>query len=71
MVGKLTPNDIATASTVATIMGYNPWNTPNDQLKKAIDATEGRADDWQGNEATGWATGSNRSSSTSQPSASP
>ena len=54
MVGKLTPNDIATASTVAAIMGLNPWNTPNDQLKKAIDATEGRADDWQGNEATGW-----------------
>tara|TARA_R110000824_G_scaffold31506_1_gene102471 strand:+ start:176 stop:1201 length:1026 start_codon:yes stop_codon:yes gene_type:complete len=54
MVGKLTPNDIATASTVAAIMGLNPWNTPNDQLKKAIDATEGRDEDWQGNEATGW-----------------
>jgi predicted phage-related endonuclease len=54
MVGKLTPNDIATASTVATIMGFNPWSTPNDALAKAIAAAEGRPDDWQGNEATGW-----------------
>ena len=28
MVGKLTPNDIATASTVAAIMGLNPWKRP-------------------------------------------
>jgi len=54
MVGKLTPNDMATASTVATIMGYNPWSTPNDALTKAIAAAEGKPDDWQGNEATGW-----------------
>ena len=54
MVGKLTPSDMATASTVATIMGYNPWATPNDALTKAIAAAEGKPDDWQGNEATGW-----------------
>jgi hypothetical protein len=54
MVGKLTPSDMATASTVATIMGYNPWSTPNDALTKAIAAAEGKPDDWQGNEATGW-----------------
>jgi predicted phage-related endonuclease len=54
MVGKLTPSDMATASTVATIMGFNPWSTPNDALTKAIAAAEGKPDDWRGNEATGW-----------------
>jgi predicted phage-related endonuclease len=55
MVGKLTPDDIATASTLPAIMGMSRYKTPNDALRDAIDAMEGtREDTWTGNEATRW-----------------
>lgn len=39
--GKLTPDDILSASQVATVMGRNPYQTANDVLKRAFEATEG------------------------------
>jgi hypothetical protein len=39
--GKLTPDDIATGSTIAGIMGLNPFTTANDILARAFDATQG------------------------------
>lgn len=35
--GKLTPDDIISGSQVAAILGRNPYQTPNDTLKRAID----------------------------------
>ena len=55
MVGKLTPDDIATASTLPAIMGMSRYKTPNDALRDAIEEMEGtREDTWTGNEATRW-----------------
>jgi len=55
MVGKLTPDDIATASTIPNILGLSRYKTRNDALRDAIDAMEGtREDTWTGNEATRW-----------------
>jgi len=39
--GKLTPDDIATGSTIAAIMNMNPYQDAVDILKRAFDATEG------------------------------
>lgn len=41
MVGKVTPNDMASASVVPTIMGLNQYASQNDALANAIDAKEG------------------------------
>jgi hypothetical protein len=41
MVGKLTPDDIITASRVPALMGLSPYKTPNELLKEAIDAAAG------------------------------
>jgi len=41
MVGKLTPDDIITASRVPVLMGLSPYKTPNELLKEAIDAAAG------------------------------
>lgn len=55
MVGKLTPDDIATASTLPAIMGFSRYKTQNDALADAIAAMEGTKEDtWTGNEATRW-----------------
>ena len=56
MVGKRTPDDIATASVLPVIMGMSPHRTPNDQLAKALAVIEGKPDPdpFNGNEATGW-----------------
>jgi hypothetical protein len=55
MVGKLTPDDICTASTMPAIMGLSRYKSQNDALRDAIAAMEGRKrDTWAGNEATRW-----------------
>lgn len=41
MVGKLTPDDIVTASTVPAIMGFSPYQTPNEKLHDAIQSAAG------------------------------
>ena len=41
MVGKLTPDDIVTASRVPALMGLSPYTTPNELLKEAIEAATG------------------------------
>ena len=41
MVGKLTPDDIVTASRVPVLMGLSPYMTPNELLKEAIEAAAG------------------------------
>jgi len=41
MVGKLTPDNIVTASTVPVILNASPYATPNDQLRRAIEAEAG------------------------------
>ena len=42
MVGKLTPDDIVTASRVPVMMGLSPSMTPNELLKEAIEAAAGK-----------------------------
>jgi hypothetical protein len=55
MVGKLTPDNIVSASTIPALMGFNPYQTKNDLLKQCIEATEGTyVSGFQGNEATHW-----------------
>lgn len=39
--GKLTPDDMLSGSQVAAILGRNPYQTPNDILKRAIDILQG------------------------------
>jgi len=41
MVGKLTPDDIITASRVPVLMGLSPYATQNELLSEAIDAAAG------------------------------
>jgi predicted phage-related endonuclease len=41
MVGKLTPDDIVTASTVPVVLGRSPYQTPNEKLRDAIASLEG------------------------------
>lgn len=41
MVGKLTPDDILTASRIPAVMNMSPYTTPNELLKEAIDAAAG------------------------------
>jgi predicted phage-related endonuclease len=41
MVGKVTPDTMASASIVPAIMGHSPYQSPNDCLMRAIDATKG------------------------------
>ena len=42
MVGKLTPDDIVTASRVPALLGLSPYKTPNELLKEAIEAAAGK-----------------------------
>ena len=41
MVGKVTPDNIITASRVPALLNASPYETPNDVLKTCIDAEEG------------------------------
>jgi hypothetical protein len=55
MVGKVTPDNIITASRVPALLNASPYETPNDVLKKCIDAEEGKPRaDFKQNEAMTW-----------------
>lgn len=54
MVGKVTPNDMASASLLPAIMGLTKYASPNDALLGCIDAIEGRPSPDIGNEAMAW-----------------
>lgn len=55
MVGKVTPDNIITASRVPALLNASPYETPNDVLKKCIDAEEGKPrDEFKQNEAMAW-----------------
>jgi hypothetical protein len=55
MVGKLTPDDIISASVVPALLGYSPYMTRNQLLQRCIAAAEGTfVDTFTGNEATFW-----------------
>ena len=56
MVGKLTPDDILTASVLPAVMNMSTFKTPNDALAKAIAVIENQPDPdpFNGNEATFW-----------------
>ena len=54
MVGKLTPDDMASASLLPAIMGLSKYASPNDALLGCIDAIEGRPRPDIGNEAMAW-----------------
>ena len=41
MVGKVTPDNMASASIVAAIMGHDKYKTPNDCLRRCINANAG------------------------------
>ena len=52
MVGKLTPDDIVTASRIPALLGLSPYKTPNELLKEALDAAAGNPPDrFEQNEA--------------------
>lgn len=55
MVGKLTPDNMLSASRIPALMGLSPYTTPNELLAeiRASDAGE-RLSSFNGNEATGW-----------------
>jgi predicted phage-related endonuclease len=54
MVGKVTPDDMASASLLPSILGINKYASPNDALLGCIDAIEGRPRPDIGNEAMSW-----------------
>ena len=55
MVGKVTPDDMISASLIPVLLGQSPYQTPNDLLRTFIDRDEGvEPEPWAGNEATHW-----------------
>lgn len=55
MVGKLTPDDIISASVVPALLSYSKYMTRNQLLERCIAAAEGTfVDTFTGNEATFW-----------------
>tara|TARA_R110000744_G_scaffold361680_2_gene469496 strand:+ start:135 stop:1085 length:951 start_codon:yes stop_codon:yes gene_type:complete len=54
MVGKVTDNCKASASLLPAIMGHSQWSTPNETLDGVLAHISGTAEEWTGNEATGW-----------------
>ena len=55
MVGKLTPNNMLSASRIAQLMGQSPYATQNELLSEFIDRDAGKEPEpWEGNELTRW-----------------
>ena len=55
MVGKLTPNNLMSASRIPQLLGLSPYATQNQLLSEMIDHDEGKAPEpWEGNELTYW-----------------
>jgi len=57
MVGKLTPNNLMSASRIPQLLGLSPYATQNQLLSEMIDHDQGKAPEpWEGNELTTGAT---------------
>jgi exonuclease VII small subunit len=55
MVGKLTPDNMLSASRIAQLMGQSPYATQNELLAEFIDRDAGKEPEpWEGNELTRW-----------------
>lgn len=54
MVGKVTPNDMLSASRLPAICGMSKYQSPNDELKNSIDAINGIAPPDISNESMEW-----------------
>lgn len=54
MVGKLTPDDMASASVLPALMGLSKYSSPNDVLLGCINSINGRPREDIGNEAMNW-----------------
>jgi len=56
MVGKLTPDNMISASRIPTLLGLSPYSTPNEMLAemRALDAGTPKPSLFNGNEATAW-----------------
>lgn len=53
MVGKITPDNMVTASRIAQCMGLSPYATQNELLKEMVHLDEGgQKKEWEGNELT-------------------
>ena len=54
MVGKVTPNDMLSASRLPAVCGMSVYRSPNDELLSSIDAINGISPPDISNEAMGW-----------------
>jgi len=55
MVGKLTPDNMVSASRIPQLLGLSPYATQNELLAEMINRDEGKEPDaWEGNELTEW-----------------
>lgn len=55
MVGKLTPDNMLSASVIPVVLNASPYKTQNELLAEFIDRDEGRPPEpWEGNELTRW-----------------
>ena len=56
MVGKLTPDNMISASRIPALLGLSPYSTPNELLAemRALDAGQPKPSLFNGNEATHW-----------------
>jgi predicted phage-related endonuclease len=52
--GKLTPDDILSGSQVATVLGKNPFQTPNDVFKRSLDVLNGIEPEFKPHESMTW-----------------
>lgn len=54
MVGKVTPNDMMSASRLPALLGYSKWSTANDELMSTIHAIDGDEPEQIFKEAFDW-----------------
>jgi predicted phage-related endonuclease len=54
MVGKVTPNDMASASVLPALMGHSKWSTANDELMAKISVIDGNEPESISKEAFDW-----------------
>jgi len=54
MVGKVTPNDMLSASRLPAVCGMSKYRSPNDELQASIDAINGKAPEDISNESMDW-----------------
>lgn len=54
MVGKVTPNDMLSASRLPAVLGHSKWSTANDELMSSIDAINGKVPESISKEAFDW-----------------